>query len=163
MKPGWRFMSGLCLCGLATALGGCAAAPLAALATVADISSDVVGTGSEVFKNGKLESVELTTFSQCEDAIRQTFTDFRLNVVYDTRDGADRKFEVIDDTGATTDIVITRRSPVLCYIKIDVGYFGSEPLARLLLRRIRVHLPMDHQGATTLPALPGEAPNDEPA
>ena len=129
-------------------LSGCAALPLAALGTVADVSSSIIGTGSEVFSLGKLDSVEHAKLGQCEVAVRQTVEQLHFRFTADQFDNESHTFTIADDHDDEIAIEIHSMTARVCAIRIDVGIFGSEPLARLLLRGIRAHLPADLSPAT---------------
>lgn len=137
--------------------GGCIAAPIAALGLVGqatDIGSAAFSAGTEVFTSGKLETVEFSAFDQADRAIRSTLNDLRL----DSERTQDKKGHVhyasTDEYGSTTKIDVWKRSSALVDMRVDVGWFGSEAFARLLLKSIRHRLPAAATAAATRPVNP---------
>ncbi len=131
-------------------LGGCAAAPLATLGTVADIAGTAYSTGTSVFKDGRLDTAVMADSRQIEDAVRSAAWDLRLQVLRDRRVRPNKpnwEFELEDDRGAKFDISVEQRTETMAVVRVDVGYFGSEPLCRLVTARVLAHLPQ----ATTRP------------
>jgi hypothetical protein len=142
----------------ALGLGGCIAAlPVAALGVagdVADIGSTAFTAGTEVFNSGKLESVEFATFDQARAAVRSTLNDLRLNLDQSTATKTKARYDFSDDIHDEVRIDLVQRSPAICGVRIDVGYFGSEAYARLLLKSVRGRLPLFAGRAATQPAQP---------
>ena len=142
----------------AAGLGGCAAATIATAGSVAGLAATAVSTGADVYHLGKLDSVELAKQIDLVDAIRQTAADLHLDI---TREQHDKKgkwsLRLTDEWGTTIDISVERRTETMSRTRINVGLFGSEPTARLLMLRIREHLPLApaiHARPTTTPAWP---------
>ncbi|HEX8323231.1 MAG TPA: DUF3568 family protein [Tepidisphaeraceae bacterium] len=138
-------------------LSGCALLPLAALGAVgqvSDIGSTAFSAGTEVFTSGKLEAVEFCRFDQAQAAIRSTLSDLRLPLKSSkfTKETATYDFE--DDSGSDVTFELMRRSPAICQIQVDVGMFGSEAYARLLLKSVRARLPLMDGRPATRPSTP---------
>jgi hypothetical protein len=140
----WRVLSvGVGTC-LFLACASCAVAPIATLGTVVDIAGTAVSTGSSVFKDGKLDTALMADFVSLRQATRAAAWDLDLHFLRDQevgKNGQNWEFEFEDDTGAKFHVSIRRRTDKLCFCQIDVGLFGSEPVARLMLSRIQAHLP----------------------
>ena len=143
--------------GAAALAGGCIAAPVAALGVVGqatDIGSAAFSAGTEVFTNGKLETVEFSAFDQADRAIRSTLNDLRL----DSHRTQGRKnhahYTTTDEYGSTTKIDVWKRTSALVDIRVDIGWFGSEAFSRLLLKSIRHRLPAAATAAATRPTSP---------
>ncbi|MGC4030310.1 MAG: DUF3568 family protein [Tepidisphaeraceae bacterium] len=142
---------------VAASAGGCAAIPVAALGVagnVSDIGSTAFSVGTEVFSSGKLESVEFATFEQTEQAVRWMLNDLRLRVKELESDKTTAFYKIEDDSESEVKITVTRRTAAICGVRVDVGWFGSEAYARLLLKSIRGRLPSVRGGAATQPAAP---------
>ena len=136
---------------------GCALLPVAALGVagnVADIGSAAFSAGTEVFNAGKLESFEFCSFEQGQDAVRSMLNDLRLHSTKSEFEKNKAYYLWEDETGATVDITVRERSAAVCGFRIDVGYFGSEAYARLLLKSIRARLPLVQARPTTQPINP---------
>jgi Protein of unknown function (DUF3568) len=120
---------------------GCAAASLATLGTVAGLGATAVGTGANVYSLGKLDSAEMhgadTTWAAVNDAAR----DLSLTPVFATVDGPKWFVRYTDARHDTIEFTLDARTDTLTRVRIDVGLFGDEPTARLLLQRVRARLP----------------------
>ena len=137
--------------------GGCALIPVAALGVagnVADIGSAAFSAGTEVFAGGKLESIEFCTFANAHAAARSMANDLRLRASELKRTKTDVVYRLADEHGAEIDLSISRRTAALCALRIDVGYFGSEAYARLLLKSVRARLPAASARPATRPVAP---------
>jgi hypothetical protein len=132
--------------------GGCAILPLAALGTIFGIAGTAVSAGPEVYHMGKLDTAVMADDGACRRAVRMAAMDLRLRVVSDhggTKCSPGWKFELEDEGKSKIEATVERRSPMLCLFRVDVGLFGSEPTARLILQVIQSHLP----GAASKPSL----------
>jgi len=136
-------------------LPGCAAASLASLGTLAGMAATVVTTGADVYHLGKLDSVELAREDEVITAVRQTAEELHLASVRETWE-SDHKWYVllVDDENSTIGITVEGRTATMTRARINVGVFGSEPSARLILLRLREHLPMAPSMHPTTHALP---------
>ena len=148
----FRVLVGLCL-GLCLSLctGGCAAATLAAFGTFAGGVSTAASAGVEVWGWGKLDTAEMTSFDDAIAAAKSAAEDLRLRPEprkEHRKSTARESLVFFDDKGARTTVIIERRSPMLTYIGIHVGIFGSESTARLFLTRLRAHLPRGQTAQT---------------
>ena len=129
---------------LLLAASGCATVTVATAGTIAGIAATSISTGAEVYKWGKLDAVEMDTFEDSVAAVRLAARDLQLKIVKDLKPDAkqDRwSFLLSDDLKDTISIDLDRRTQRLTAMRINVGLFGSEPTARLVLARIRTHLP----------------------
>jgi hypothetical protein len=133
-------------------LPGCAAAPLAMIGTAFGIAGSAVSTGSDVYKSGKLDSSELGSFDDVRAAVFLAADELRLTTLYETPGTPTRVIRFADDQAATIDVTLDPRTPMLTGLRIDVGLRGSEPTARLILRRARAHLP---SAPPVVPEVPG--------
>lgn len=120
--------------------GGCATAAVATAGTLAGIAASAVSTGADVYRMGKLDSADQARFNQWIACARAAAADLHLTIQKWSDDGKGYwHCTVADDRKATIDVNIERRTETLCHTRIDVGIFGSEPTARLILTRMRVH------------------------
>jgi hypothetical protein len=136
---------------LLVSCGGCALIPLATLGTVLGIAGTAVATGPEVYGLGKLDRAMMARDGDCRRAVRLAAGDLQLRIVFDGKKrgcGQEWEFELRDEQKSEIEITVERRSPMLCLCRVDVGWFGSEPTARLVMEVIESHL----QHAATRPA-----------
>jgi hypothetical protein len=129
--------------GAALVCGGCALIPLDTLSTVLGMASSAASTGPEVYRAGKLETALMIQYPQLLQDVRTAATDLRLHIARDRSDsksGDNWDFKLRDDQNAQIEITIQRRSAMLCRCCVDVGIFGSEPTAKLIMRQIESHL-----------------------
>ena len=127
---------------LATAGGGCAAVPLATVGTLAGVTATAVSTGTDVYQLGKLDTAELAGFHAAVGAARRAAAELCLV----PRGSECRKrggvlLSFADTQGAGLKVLVEPRTASLVRVRVDVGWFGSEPTARLFLSRMRAHLP----------------------
>ncbi len=119
-------------------LQGCAGGlELAAVGAAANAAQ----AGSTVYARGKINSAHLAPFDGVVLAAESAVDDLGLEL--EQRDESrHHRVELIarDETRAKYKIRIYRRTERLTRYQIDVGWFGHEALARLLLRRMQVHL-----------------------
>lgn len=130
--------------GFLLACGGCAILPLATLGTIFGIAGTAVSTAPEVYSAGKLDAALRVDDGDCRRAVRQAAADLGLRTVRDRKMRGCRRrwdFELQDDRKSDIEITVERRSPMLCWCTVDVGIFGSEPTAKLVMRMIQSHLP----------------------
>jgi hypothetical protein len=123
---------------------GCITASIATVGAVLDAASSAVTTGSDVYQLGKLNGAVMGSYVECCNAVRLAAADLRLHIIRDYKTGKRGdigKFRLQDDLKNVTDIVIERRAERLCLCEVNVGFFGSEPTASLIMDRIRQHLP----------------------
>jgi hypothetical protein len=123
-------------------LNGCAAASIATAGTVAGLAASAVSTGADVYHLGKLDSVEMAKEAEMNDALHRMVTDLGLHIVLKQHEGTEWYYRLDDDQGTTTGVTLDRLTPTMSSCRINVGLFGSEPRAKLMLFRIRAHLPL---------------------
>jgi hypothetical protein len=126
------------------ACGGCALIPLATLGAVVDIAGTAASAGPAVWKAGKLDSAFMADSVAVRDAVRSAASELCFRTVSDAGKGKrgdvwDFQFE--DDQKTSIEVILERRTPMLCLCRVNVGFFGSEPIARLVMSRIELHLP----------------------
>ena len=142
-RSAWRPLPvAACLVLLALQAGGCAAIPMATLGTLAGVTASAVSTGTDIYQMGKLETAEMAPFERATEAARRAADDLCL-----ADKGSERRkrgglmLHYADAKGAGLKVLIEPRTATLVRVRIDVGWFGSEPTARLFLARMRAHLP----------------------
>ena len=127
---------------------------MATIGTLVGIATSAVSAGPEVYRLGKLELCLMATYPETCAAARDAVNDLRLQMISDAPEsGAENGWElrVRDDTKAEVAITIERRTPALCWCRIDVGMFGSESTARILMERIEFHILAKRPQTTTAP------------
>src|SRR5262245_8237631 len=131
---------------------GCGAVTVAGAASVASIAGSAVDTGNTVFSMGKLSSTEMATWEQCRQAVRLAAAELKLHVTADKlRSENEVRFALMDDHDSVIDVWVEPRTAAYSEIEIDVGLFGSQPTATLILNRVRKHLAEIRGEATTKP------------
>jgi hypothetical protein len=75
-----RAIGALALAALALCGGGCAALPLAAVGAALDATSSAVSTGSDIFRLGKLDTAEMASADDADDAARGAAADLGLRL-----------------------------------------------------------------------------------
>jgi hypothetical protein len=127
---------------IGSALGGCAAIPLATIGTVAGITSSAVSTGRTVFTLGKLDTAEMAGYPETLEAARAAATDLYLKPK-----GPDQlkdwsgTLTFVDEKDGKVEVTVERRTEMMVRLRIDMGLFGSQVTAELFLTRLRLHLP----------------------
>ncbi|MGA2583994.1 MAG: DUF3568 family protein [Tepidisphaeraceae bacterium] len=146
MKRPLRF-SNLLIAGITIALplfcGGCALIPLATLGTIFGIAGTAASTGPEIYQQGKLDTALMADFVSVQIAVRLSAEDLGLHKVRDrkaSKHEAIWDFQLQDDLQSKIEITVESRAANLCRCRIDVGLFGSEPTAKLILSQIQSHL-----------------------
>jgi len=130
--------------GIITWCGGCALIPLATLSTVVGMAGDVAPVAPAVFHAGKLDVTMMTKYDEVLPAVRQAAWDLQMHVVRDQKNGGgdwDWDFQLRDDKKEKVEITVRKCTATMCKCQVDVGLFGSEPTARLIMWRIEMHLP----------------------
>jgi hypothetical protein len=126
------------------ACGGCELIPIATLSAVFGIAGTAVSAGPEVFSAGKLDTSVMASEDDCRQAVRLAAGDLRLRLARDQKaSGSSRvwDFQLQDDRATKIEVTVDPRSANLCRCRVNVGLFGSEPTARLIMQRIEAHLP----------------------
>lgn len=141
---------------LMTVLGAGAAAGLTACepVTATTIGLSVARSGAALYTSGKIFAVRMADFEDCVEAVRHAAE--ALALTFEEEDISEQRafLNYEDDRGHDLIVVIRRRTAVLTDIRVDVGFTGSEPLARLFLAQVEDRL-LELEGA--------EGPVGEPA
>ena len=122
----------------ALGLGGCAGgieyAAVGAAATAAQ-------TGETVIKRGKINAAQIATIDDVVAAIREACGELGLEITLDQRKKPqDHRITAEDEKGSDHKFRVRRRTDRLTHYQIDVGWFGSNATAKLLLNRVQVRL-----------------------
>lgn len=130
---------------------GCATLTLATLGTALGVAGSAAATGGSVYSQGKLDSAEMVTVEVWAAAVRSAGEELHLKVCQEPILNANdpRRFTLTDDRGTRIGVRIDRRTETMLYSRVDVGLFGSEPAARLVLSRIRHHAGVPVEGEVT--------------
>lgn len=133
-----------CAISLLLSAAGCELIPLAAVGAAFDIAGSTVATGPAIYHQGKLDIAFMSEYPVVQQAVRSGAADLSLKVSCEHQAGKQEgawEFVLHDDLKAQIVVTVERRSQTLCLCRVNVGFFGSEPTARLLMNRIGVHLP----------------------
>jgi hypothetical protein len=146
-----RIASLIICCLFPLACSGCITGSLITLGTVFGALGSAASTGADVYKLGKLDSALMTNADEVHHAVFLAAVDLSLVVKNDQR--TEKKMIVyemamLDTQKAQVGVHIEQRTPSMCLCRVDVGFFGSEPTAKLMMERIRAHL---HLMPATMP------------
>ena len=127
--------------------GGCATLTLTTVGTIVGSVADPV---QGFFSAGKLHSAEMVDFRTAVAAARQAANDLGMRPVEvpRSRQGKDPtvlELWFVDDKCHRLTVKLERRARSLALVDINVGFFGSNPVAHLYLDRLRKHLPQEAQ------------------
>jgi hypothetical protein len=124
---------------VASFASGCATATVASAGAMVGLAASAVSTGADVYQMGKLSSADQARFDDWITDIRAAADDLHLKLVKESlnNEKSEWRCTLADDQKAKIKVFVQRRTETLCRTKIDVGLFGSEPTARLILARIR--------------------------
>ena len=132
----------------ACAAGGCTTAAVASAGTMVGLAASAASTGADVYRMGKLDAADEARYGEWKLAVRKAAADLHLRKVRDYDDGqGEWRCTLLDERNAKIKVIVQRRTATIVRTRIDVGWFGSEPTARLILARVRVH-----EDPTTRPA-----------
>ena len=131
-------------------------------------AASAVSSGSAVYKHGKLDASWLGPFDQVVTAGEVAVGDMGMHLRQTHGDAEEGVWKIVaaDDHNEKVVIHITRQTPVLTEFQINVGWFGHESTARLLLKRmaLAIELGADEDGTgAILPAPVLAVPDEEPA
>ena len=120
--------------------GGCAEAGIATAGAVMGLAGSSITTGADVYGMGKLDAADMVAFEEQVAAVRAAAEDLELTLEKEEAYEPGRwRCTLADDRQTRVRIYLDRRTPRLCRTRVDVGVLGSEPMARLILLRIRTH------------------------
>jgi len=124
---------GLCL--LLNLTAGCGV-ELAMLGAAASAAS----TGSAVYKQGKLNASWMASFGLVVAAGEAAFKDMGMTIEKSKGDTEKGVWTIVavNDDGDKITLTVDRKSARLTEFQIDMGWFGREATARLLLKRMAV-------------------------
>jgi hypothetical protein len=129
-----------CAATAALCAGGCTTAAVVSAGTVAGIAASAVSTGAEVYRLGKLDSADEARFDEWIAAVQAAAADLHLDIERESDNGKGLyRCTLRDERRSKINVIVERRTETLCRTRIDVGWFGSEPTARLILARIRLY------------------------
>jgi hypothetical protein len=123
---------------LACGAGGCATASVAAVGTMAVIAASAISTGGDIYRLGKLDAADESRYDAWLAACRAAIADLHYTVEKESDKGDGLWICILrDDRRSRVDVTVERRTETICLTRVDVGVFGSEPTARLILTAIR--------------------------
>jgi hypothetical protein len=127
---------------LLAACSGCTAGlTVATAASAAALAGETLDTGNAVYSMGKLDSAERARLPECLDCIHAASIDLGLDAMTEkTLSDGRMRLAFKDKRHKVTDVWLDPRSPTMTLVRIDVGWFGSQPTARLFLSRFKYHL-----------------------
>lgn len=134
----WRM--GIKIIGFCLLLGftsGCGV-EMAMLASAASAAS----SGSAVYKQGKLNASWLAPFNIVVAAGEGAFNEMGMTVKKSAGDDSKGTWTIVavDDDNDKITLKVVRATPTLTEFQIDVGWFGRESTARLMLKRMAMKI-----------------------
>lgn len=132
----------VCLCVLVNFTAGCGV-ELAMLGA----ASSAASSGSAVYKRGKLNASWMASFDEVVAAGEAAFDDLGMKVTRSKGNEKKGKWAIVavNDDKNKVKLKVDHKASRLTEFQIDVGLFGKEPTARLILKRMAVALQL---GAT---------------
>ncbi|MEM8737724.1 MAG: DUF3568 family protein [Planctomycetota bacterium] len=127
-------------------------------------AASAASSGSAVFKQGKLNASWMGEFEDVIAAGEHAVYDLGLRPTHSLGDPDKGVWKIIarDEHRDTLKIDIRRQTPRLTEFQIDVGWFGRESTARLVLKRMAVAIQLDADrdgtGEAVVPPAPLAAP-----
>ena len=98
------------------------------------------GAGTVAYINGELKDTESASLEAVHTATIAGLNDLKFAVVNDKLDAINSKILARTATDTKIEINLTKQSPSATEIRIRVGTFGDEQLARQILEKIKAHL-----------------------
>jgi hypothetical protein len=137
---------------------GCGPLTVASAGAIAGLTATAFTTGADAYRMGKLDSVDNVRYDVWIDSVKSAAGELHLKLEKPKDNGKGIWTCVVkDDRGDGADIRVDRRTEMLCETRIDVGWFGSEPAARLILSRIRYYAEKKEPRAATRAATTTQA------
>jgi hypothetical protein len=122
-------------------MGGCLAFP-AMFATTMGAGVSAVQAGTASFIGGELESAEATEMHVLYEIIQEVLVEELAFEVTAARAGENYAYIHTRETqGRTIRITLERKSPIVTKLNIRVGWFGDQPMSRIVLGAIQSRLP----------------------
>jgi len=97
-------------------------------------------SGATFFTQGRFTSIELARFDDAERAIRAAAKEMSLRFIEDETGDERTRIVYRDERGQSIVVVVQRRSETVTRIAADVGTFGENGLASLLMRQTAAQL-----------------------
>lgn len=134
--------------------GGCGV-ELAVLGAAASAAS----SGSAAYKRGKLVASWMGPFDLVVAAGEVALSEMGYAIYRSSGDAREGEWTIVayDDDGGKIVLTVDRKTSELTDFQIDVGWFGSEPTARLVLKRMALAIDLESAQDGTgnvLPLLP---------
>jgi len=139
-----RWLGAALVCLLALTTGGCITATLATVGTLFGLAGTAASTGSDVYYLGKLDFAAMAGQDQTRQAVRGAADDLSLHLLSDTLTDAcqyEWTLRFDDDHRSVIEVTVGQRSDTLSVVRVNVGAFGNQTIAKLFAYRIRQHLP----------------------
>ena len=101
-----------------------------------------VQAGSSVSSAGKVNAAWIAQFEQVVRAGELMFNDLGFDIISSSGDVELGKWQIvgIDEDEDKFKYKVWRETDKLCRYQINVGWFGSRPVARLMVKRVAVNL-----------------------
>jgi hypothetical protein len=126
------------ICGLASVLGGCTTAAVAAAGIA--VGASVAESQATSFINGSLRAARFVTLEQSVAAAQHAMNDLHLDIRSERIDEHDAYIRGRAEPGPEVKVTMTFKSPMMTRIDVRVGFMGDQTVSRLVLSRIDAHL-----------------------
>ena len=101
-----------------------------------------VQAGSSVSSAGKVNAAWIAQFNQVIHAGEAMFDDLGFDIISSSGNVDEGKWLIVgtDEDKDKFKFMVWRETDKLCRYQVNVGWFGSRPVARLMVKRIAVNL-----------------------
>ncbi|MEO0515020.1 MAG: DUF3568 family protein [Planctomycetota bacterium] len=171
VKKFWKRISSIIVLCLSLSLCPGCGVELAVIGAAASAAS----SGSAAYKQGKLVASWMGPFDVVVAAGEIAFGDLGYAITESSGNALEGDWKIVatDEDGDKVTIKVDRKTQQLTQFQIDVTWFGKEPTARLILKRMAVAINLEtHQDGTgdvpgiptiiTAPATDPPATDDQP-
>jgi hypothetical protein len=111
------------------------------VSSAATVGAGAADAGVTRFELGKVKRFEIARYEDVIEASRRAAENLSLELKKEKLEEDRALFTYLDDKAQRIDILIEGRTETIAYIKIDVGIFGPQGLALLVLNQILSELP----------------------
>jgi hypothetical protein len=123
------------------ALAGCAAAAAPGADVAGAAAGTVVDTTGRLLDKGKVESYQGISLEETIATVRKVAEELDLKLVREVKHPEQMKLIYTDERKHKIVLTVIRRTRRMSEIHADVGLFGEEGMAQLMIRQILKDLP----------------------
>jgi hypothetical protein len=131
-------------------VGGCFAPPI----VIASAGLSAFQTGTTAFIRGELEYADAVPLEIMYEAVGKAVDDLQFTRVSERMRPNFASIVVQETGGRAVKIVLERKTPLVTKVKIRVGVFGDQAVARLVQQAAEKQIPADLTPPPVVPAEP---------